>query len=332
MTTLVMVAILFFGIVAYLNLPIAALPSVQYPTIVVTAGNPGANPMTMAADIAQPIEQELMAIPGMQGVLSQSITGSTTITCQFDLDMSLTDASTWVASALSQAQGNLPVEQMPSLPIYQRFNPSDSPIIYLAVSSETMTMGDLYDWASTAIGHRISMISGVAQLYVYGALGAVRVKIDPDACFARGLGINEVADALKAGNQLQPAGTVYNDFHQLTLEPLGQLTTGKDYENLMIAYRDNGPVWIRDIGRAIDSTEQETLYNEFWNRQEGSLPTIVLAALREPTANTVQICDEIVDLLPKLSEQIPESITLSVIHNTAGADEVGGVVDDRESN
>ncbi len=317
MTTLVMVAILFFGILAYLSLPISALPSVQYPTIVVSAGNPGADPMTMAADIATPIEQELMAIPGMTGVLSQSINGTSTITCQFDLGMTLTDASTWVASALNQAQGNLPVEQMPSLPTYQRFNPSDSPIIYIAVTSESMTMGELYDWAHSGVGQRISMVSGVAQLYVYGAKGAVRVKINPDQCFYRGIGINEVGNALKQGSQLQPAGTVYNSVHQVTLQPLGQLTKGADYENLMIAYRERGPVWIRDIGRAIDSTEIDILYDEYWNRNDGEKPTIVLAALREPGANTVEICDTVVALLPELQQQIPDAISLSVIHNTA---------------
>jgi hydrophobic/amphiphilic exporter-1 (mainly G- bacteria), HAE1 family len=317
MTTLVMVAILFFGVLGYLSLPIGALPSIQYPTIVVSAGNPGADPMTMAADIATPIEQQLMAIPGMMGVLSQSISGTSTITCQFDLDMSLTDASTWVASALSQAQGSLPVDQMPSLPTYQRFNPSDSPIIYIAVTSESMTMGELYDWAHSAVGQRISMVSGVAQLYIYGAKGAVRIKINPDQCFTRGIGINEVGNALKQGSQLQPAGTLYNDVHQVTLQPLGQLTSGKEYENLMIAYRENGPVWVRDIGRAIDSTEIDILYDEYWNRKDGAKPTIVLAALREPNANTVKICDTITSLLPELQKQIPDAISLSVIHNTA---------------
>ncbi len=317
MTTLVMVAILFFGIMSYLSLPVSDLPPVAYPTIVVTGQNPGSDAATMAATIATPLEKQLMAIPGLRTIISASNAGETQITLSFDLDVEIADASTRVAEAISQATGDLPIDQMPNPPTYDRYNPTDTPIIWVAISSETMTMGDLYDYGNTAIAQRISMLSGVSQVDVYGAKKAVRVELDPDAIAYRGIGINEIANSLKAANQNQPGGTVYDQIHQVTLEPFGQLESGTAFEDLIVAYRDNGPVRVSDIGRAIDSTEDDQLWMQYWDRDQGAIPSIVIGVLKEPKANAVSICDTIVNMIPELEASLPGSISLHVMYNQA---------------
>ena len=199
MTTMVMLAILLFGAMAYKALPISDLPDIEFPTITINAANPGMNPQTMASNVATPLEQQLLAIEGVQNIVSTSSNGQTKITVNFDLSKSIDEASTDVSAAINRAAGNLP-PQMPSPPTYQKTNPSDAPIMYIAVSSESLTLGDLYDYANNTVGQRISMITGVSQVEVYGSPRATRVKVNPDKLAAMQIGLNEVTQAVINAN------------------------------------------------------------------------------------------------------------------------------------
>ncbi|MBS0621636.1 MAG: efflux RND transporter permease subunit, partial [Verrucomicrobia bacterium] len=183
--------------------------------------------------------------------------------------------------------------------------------------SYSMNSGELYDYVNSAVAPRISMLQGVAQVQLYGAKRAVRIKVNPEKLASLGIGLNQVGNSVSALNQQAPAGTLYNDWTQITLEPQGLLTQAADYENLTIAYRNNAPVRVSDVGRAVDSIQNETFWNAFWNAELGEIPTLVIGVTKLPGANTVKICDTIVNMLPALQETIPASISLSTIYNTA---------------
>jgi hydrophobic/amphiphilic exporter-1 (mainly G- bacteria), HAE1 family len=316
MTTLVMTAVLIFGVMAYFRLPVSDLPSIPFPTILVNASNPGMDPETMASNVATPIEQQLMQIEGVQTILSSSNNGQTKIIILFDMDKNIDVASTDVSAALTRAQGNLPPE-MPNPPTYRKTNPADAPVMYIAVSSETATLGDLYDYANNGVAQRVSMVSGVSQVQVYGSPRATRVKVNPDKLAAMQLGLNEVTQAIVSSNQSLPAGTVYDQSINYTLDPQGQVLTGPDYDNVIIAERDGHPVYVRDIGKGIDSTADEYYYFRYWDKEKGEKPTIVVAITKQTGYNTVKLCNTIRNMLPEFEKTLPASLSLDVLYDAS---------------
>ena len=310
-TTLIMLAILLFGVVAYRSLPISDLPNVDFPTIRVDAGLPGASPETMAASVATPLERQFSTIAGIDSMTSSSALGSTSITIQFNLTRNLDAAAQDVQAAIAAATRQLP-PNMPSPPTYRKVNPADSPILYLSLASTTLPLSTLDEFGQTMMAQRISTVQGVAQVQVYGSQKyAVRIQLDPRELATRSIGIDEVAQAVRNGNVNLPTGTLYGRHQSFTVEADGQLTRAEAYEPLIVTYRNGAPVRIRDIGRSIDSVESDK--TAAWNvTAKGSARTITLAIQKQPGTNTVQIVDRIRALMPSFQKQLPAAATLRV--------------------
>ena len=308
MTTLVMSGILLFGIIGYSLLPVSDLPSVDYPTIQVSASLPGANPETMASSVATPLEKQFSIIAGVDSMSSVSALGSVQITIQFTLDRNIDAAAQDVQAAIARAARQLP-PNMPSPPTYQKVNPADAPILYLALSSPTLPLSTVDDYAETLLAQRISMISGVAQVSVFGSQQyAVRVQVDPNKLAAYGIGIDEVETAVEQGNVDQPTGTLYGRHQAFILQATGQLQKAADYRPLIVAYRNGNPVRLQELGRVIDSVQNDKVASWYNNTR-----AIVLAIQRQPGANTVAVVDNITRLLPQFRNQIPAAVHIDVL-------------------
>ena len=228
MTILAMISLLFFGLVSYRALPVSDLPNIDLPTIQVSVSYPGASPDTMANAIATPLEQQFMTIEGIQTVLSSSNSGETKIILQFALDRDIDAASTDVQAAISAAEPNLP-SNLPNNPTYQKVNPAATPILYLAISSPNMTMGDLYDYAYTFIGQRLSMIEGVSQVITYGSAYAARIQVDPEKLAAKNIGIDEVTSRIQQANVDLPLGTLWGHRDDYNIGVDGQIFKAEGY-------------------------------------------------------------------------------------------------------
>ena len=315
MTTLVMVVVLIFGIAAYTTLPISDLPVVSVPVIVVSVGYPGASPDTMASAVAAPLENEFTQIQGLQSMLSDNTEGETQITLTFELTRNVDLAAPDVQAAISRAAGNLPTD-LPAPPSYQKINPSDDPIMYLMVSTDTLTQGQLYDFANKRIGQRISTIDGVSQVMVWGAKGAVRIQVDPNKLSAFKIGINEVAQAIETGTVLIPAGSLNGENRAFSIEPKGQLLKAADYEPLIVAYRNGSPVRLKDIAKCVDSIDNDVV-NPMFGRPGEKMHsgTIVIAVSRVGGSNTVALAKRIRDLIEVLKKEIPGSVRLDVFYD-----------------
>jgi len=310
MTTLVMAAILIFGIFAYRLLPVSDLPNVDFPTIQVNASLPGASPDTMASSVATPLEKQFSTIAGIDSMTSTNVLGNTSITIQFNLSRSLDGAALDVQSAISQAQGQLPPE-MPTPPSFRKVNPADQPVLYIALSSPTLKLSDVDEAAETTIAQRLSMVNGVAQVSVYGSQKyAVRVQVDPQALASRQIGIDEVTNALKVGNSNVPTGTLYGSANTFTILSNGKLSNANQFGPMIVAYRNGAPVRLSELGRVIDSV-QENRTASWYNGNRA----IVLAILRQPGTNTVEVVDNIKKVLPQLEQQIPAAITVSTLYD-----------------
>jgi HAE1 family hydrophobic/amphiphilic exporter-1 len=318
MTTLVMFAILVFGIVGYRLLPVSDLPNVDFPTITVNASLPGASPDTMASSVALPLEKQFSTIAGIDQMTSSSSLGSTSITLQFSLDRNIDAAAQDVQSMIAAAQRQLP-QNMPAPPSYQKVNPADSPILYLVLYSQTMRLSDLDEYAQTTMAQRISMISGVAQVNVYGSQKfAVHVQLDPQLMASRQVGIDEVVNAVASGNVNQPTGTLWGSYQALVLQAQGQLTKAAQYNPLIIAYRNGSPVRLSDVGTAIDSVENDKTASWFYKNGVGNR-AIVLAIQRQPGTNTVEVADSIKKLLPGFRQQIPAAVSIDTLYDRSTA-------------
>jgi len=308
MTSLVMLAIMLFGAIAYQKLPVNDLPSVDYPTIQVSASLPGANPDTMASAVALPLEREFSTIPGIDVMTSSNNVGSTRITIKFVLERDIDAAAQDVQAAISRAQRQLP-DDMPAPPSFQKVNPADQPVLYLAFSSPTLPLSTVHEFADTMVAQRISMINGVAQVQIFGTQKyAVRAQLDPKALISRGLGIDEVADSIRRGNVNLPTGILYGPTEALTIQASGQLYTAKEYEPLVVAYRDGAPVRLGEIGRVFDSVENDKVAGWYKNTR-----AIVLAVQRQPGTNTIEVVERIKQLLPTFREQLPESVDINIL-------------------
>jgi HAE1 family hydrophobic/amphiphilic exporter-1 len=316
MTTLVMLGILLFGIMAYNRLPVSDLPNVDFPTIQVTASLPGANPETMAAAVATPLERQFTTIAGLDSMTSSSALGATQITLQFNLSRPLDAAAQDVQSAIARVAGQLPPD-MPTPPSYQKVNPADQPILYLALTSPTLPLYTLDEYGETQIAQRLSTISGVAQVQVFGAQKyAVRVQVDPRALASRGVGIDEVNRAIQAGNVNLPTGTLFGAHKAFTVQANGQLMNAAAYEPLIVTYRNGSPVRLGELGRIIDSVENDK--TAAWFVQSGSQQrAIILAIQRQPGTNTVEVSQAVQRLLPIFRKDLPASVTLNVLFDRA---------------
>ena len=312
MTTLTMLAILVFGIIAYRELPVSDLPNVDYPTIQVSASLPGASPETMAAAVATVLEREFSTIAGLESMSSMSTQGGTQITMQFGLSRNIDAASQDVQAAIARSQGRLPAD-MPAPPSYQKVNPADQPVLYMAVHSDTLASSTVDDYADTLMAQRISMINGVAQVQLYGAQKyAVRVQLDPQALATRGVGIDEVTDAIKNANVNLPTGTLFGTHKSFVVQANGQLQNAASYRPLIVAYRNGAPVRLEALGQVIDSV-QNTKVVTWYN----GVNSMVLAIQRQPGTNTIEVVDNIQRLLPTFRREIPQSINLDTLYDAS---------------
>jgi hydrophobic/amphiphilic exporter-1 (mainly G- bacteria), HAE1 family len=314
MTTLVMLAILLFGFVAYRGLPVSDLPNVDFPTILVSASLPGASPDTMASSVAMPLEKQFSTIAGLDSMTSTSQLGNTQITLQFNLSRSLDAAAQDVQSMISAAGRDLP-QNLPAPPSYQKVNPADSPILYLALSSRTLRLSDVDEYAETLMAQRISMVSGVAQVSVYGSQKyAVRAQLDPKALAYRQIGVDEVQQAVQQGNVNLPTGTLYGAHQAFTVQANGQLTKAAQYAPLVVAYRNGSPVRLQDVGKVFDSVENDKTAS-WYGDAGGTRRAVVLAIQRQPGTNTVEVVDSINALMPNFRALIPPSVELNTLYD-----------------
>lgn len=310
MTTLVMASILIFGLFAYRLLPVNDLPNVDFPTIQVSANLPGANPDTMASAVATPLEKQFSTIAGIDSMTSASGTGTTRITIQFDLSRDIDAAAQDVQAAISRASRQLP-QNMPAPPSFQKVNPADQPVIYLAVSSPTLPLFMVNEYADTVVSQRISMIAGVAQVQVLGAQKyAVRAQLDPKALASRRIGIDEVSTSLSNANVNLPTGTLDGRHQAFTIQASGQLYNAAAYRPVIIAYRNGSPVRLEELGRVIDSVENDKVAGWF-----NSTRAVVLAVQRQPGTNTIEVVNAIKGLLPEFRSQLPASVNLNIIYD-----------------
>ena len=308
MTVLVMAGILIFGVAAYRLLPVSTLPNVDFPTIQVTAELPGASPETMAAAVATPLEKQFTTIAGIDQMTSVSGQGSTAITIQFSLDRDIDAAAQDVNSAIATAVRQLP-PTMSTPPTFRKVNPADFPVYYLALTSDTMPLSTVNEYAETFLAQRISTISGVAQVQVYGQQKyAVRVQVDPSALAARGVGINEVQQAVANANVNLPTGTLYGKDRMFAVQATGQLYDAEAFQPIIVAYRNGSPVRLGELGRVIDSVQTDKVAAWFKDKRG-----IVLAIQRQPGVNTIEVVESIKKLLPTFRAEVPPGIDINVL-------------------
>ncbi len=308
-TTLVMLGILMFGLMAYRLLPVSDLPNVDFPTINVSAGLPGASPQTMAAAVATPLEKQFSTIAGIDAMTSSSTLGGTNITLQFSLSRNIDAAAQDVQSAISKTLRQLPPGMQP--PSYNKSNPADSPILYLALTSGTMQLSALDEYAETFLAQRLSTVDGVAQVQVFGsAKYAVRIQVDPKALQARGIGLDEVTEAVSAGNPNLPTGTLWGPQRAYTVMADGSISSAPEFRKLAVTYQNGAPVRLEDVAEVLDDVQDSR--NASWYDGKRA---IVLAIQRQPGTNTVQVADRVKATVASLRAQIPASIAVNTLYD-----------------
>src|ERR1700693_3388498 len=310
MTIALTVSVILFGTLAYFRLPVSDLPAVDYPVIQVQVNYPGATPDTMANNVATPLERQFMQIPGLELVTSNNGQGHSSFVLQFDLSKSLDGAATDVQAAITRAQGQLPVD-LPSPPTFTKTNPNDQPIQYIALVSDTVTEGQLYDYANTQVGERLSILPGVSQVAVYGTQSAVRIKADPSAMAVRNITLEDLTTAIKNGTAYTGAGQFDGPHRSFLLQPQGQLTTADEYNGLIVGQSGGSPVYLKDVASARQSVQDERIDMRFWVRgypQPGA--TVVVAVFRRAGVNAVEVAKSVRDLLPTIQSQLPTSVLL----------------------
>ncbi|MEH2280178.1 MAG: efflux RND transporter permease subunit [Nostoc sp.] len=328
MTTLVMVGILIFGLLSYQQLPVSDLPNVDYPTLQVTANLPGASPETMAASVATPLEQQFSSIAGLSSMNSTSSLGTTQLTLQFDLNRDIDGAAQDVQSAISKGAKQLPTN-MPNPPSYRKVNPADQPVLYISLNSSILPLSTVDKYAETLLAQRLSMVDGVAQVQVFGSQKyAVRIQLDPESLSVKGIGIDEVADAIANGNVNLPTGTLYGKQQNSTIQANGQLNDAASYRSLNVAYQNGAPVQLGELGQVLDSVENDKIASWYFpvkkeskgveeksSIQNSGVRAIVLAIQRQPGTNTVQVVDAIKKLLPSFRTQIPAAVNMDILYD-----------------
>ena len=311
-TVLLSLSLIFAGILAYDKLPISALPSYNTPVINVSASLPGASPDTMATAVARQLEKQFSTLPGVDTISSSNTLGSTSITLEFSPDRDIDAAAVDVQAALLRAQRSLP-DEMTSLPSYRKVNPADAPILILGISSPSLGLSQLNDFAENVISPTLSTLNGVAQVQIFGQKKyAVRVTVNPEKLAARNLTMDELAQALKGANANSALGSIDGKKQTLTLEANAQLQKAVDFAPLIVAIRDGNPVRLADVATVEDSIEN--LKAASWVGKERA---IVLAVQRQPNANTVATVDAIRAALPRLTNQLPASVKIQLLNDRA---------------
>ncbi|MDR0239788.1 MAG: efflux RND transporter permease subunit, partial [Deltaproteobacteria bacterium] len=309
-TTLLMLGMLFFGIVGYTKLPVNQLPNVDCPTIQVIADLDGADPETMASSVAMILERQFSTIEGVDSMTSVSSSGRTRIIIQFALDRNIDAAAQDVQAAIGNAQRRLPTA-MTVPPNYRKVNPADFPVLYLLVSSPTLPLYQVNEYADTMIAQRISMVSGVAQVMIYGQKKyAVRAQLDPDALATRQLGIDEVANAIMESNSKLPTGKLDGPDRASNVKASGQLENAAAFREVIVAWRNGAPVRLKELGQVIDSETQDKQLS--WTNRE---PSIFLAIQRQPGTNTVEVVNNIKKTLPEFRSRLPASVNLEIFYD-----------------
>ena len=306
-----MLGIALFGAISYFYLPVSDLPNVDFPTLSVSAGLPGADPTTMASAVATPLERQFTTIAGVDSMTSTNSLGSTNVTMQFDLSRNIDGAAVDVQTAISAAMPLLP-PGMPSPPSFRKQNPSDGPILFLALTTTSMPKWKLDEYAQQVIGQRISSIKGVAQVNVMGSQKyAVRVQVDPEKLASRGIGINEVAAAIRNWNSNTPTGTLWGPNQAYSIQTNGQLPTAEDYQKLVVAWKNNAPVRLADLGEVRDGSEDERTMA--WNYADKKfVQGINLMVMRQPGSNVIEVNDAVKKLLPTIQKQLPPTVELNI--------------------
>jgi HAE1 family hydrophobic/amphiphilic exporter-1 len=306
-TTLLVLTILIFGVMGYFRLPVADLPTVDYPVIQVNANLPGANPDTMASSVATPLEKQFATISGITAISSRSSQGSTNISLTFDLDRNIDSAAQDVQTAIARSSRGLP-PGMPTPPSYNKSNPTDMPVLFLTLTSETLPMAQVDRYAETVLAQRLSMVTGVAQVNVFGAQKfAVRVDLDPTQLAARQIGIDQVTQAINGANVNRPTGTLFGPNRNFVVQSSGQLMSAEQYRPIVVAYRNGNPVRLEEVARVYDGVENPR--NGSWYNGRSAL---YLGIQRQPGTNTVEVVDRVKELLPELQAQLPGSIQLNI--------------------
>ena len=304
-TSLLMIGVLFVGLVAYPRLPVAALPQVDFPTITVSASLPGASPDTMASAVAQPLETQFAQIPGVSQLTSTSVVGSSAITIQFNLDRNIDAAANDVQAAINAASGQLP-KNLPSPPTYRKVNPADSPILLLGATSDTLPLTEVDDYVETRLAQQISQISGVAQVLIGGQQKpAIRLQLDPAKLVAKGLSLEDIRTPLSISTVDNPKGTIRGHIRSYTIFTNDQLPQSKDWNDVVVAYRNGAPLRVRDIGQAV-AGPQDTTLAAWADGKRG----IVLVIFKQPGANVIEIVDKIKETMPQLRAAIPPAINI----------------------
>src|SRR5467141_204972 len=314
LTTLLMAAILLFGIMGFRLLPVSDLPNVDFPTIQVAAALPGASPETMASAVATPLEKNFTTIAGIDSMTSSSALGLTQITIQFSLDRNIDAAAQDIQAAIAATLPLLP-PGMPTPPSYKKVNPADQPVLYLSLSSPTLPLYTVDEYAQTSLAQRISTITGVAQVQVFGTQKyAVRVQLDPRALTTRGIGIDEVEQALARSNVNLPTGTLYGTHQMFNVMATGQLQNAAAFRPLIVAYRNGSPVRLEELGRVVDGVQTDKVAS--WYNDERA---VILAIQRQPGTNSLEVVDAIRALLPRFRQELPASVNLNVLYDRSVA-------------
>src|SRR6266511_2940892 len=315
MTAVLTLSVILFGVLSYFQLPVNDLPAVDYPVIQVTVGYPGASPDTIANNIATPLERQFMQINGLEVVTSSSNQGVATFTLQFALEKNIDAAATDVQTAISQAIGSLPAD-LPSPPTYSKSNPNDQPIMYIAMTSDSVTSGQLYDYATTQVGQRLSILPGVSQVNVYGTKSAIRIKANPSAMWARGISNDDLSAAIKSGTSYTGAGQLDSSSGTAILRPQGQLENAEQYSNLIVGGTSGAPVYLRDVASVKNSVQDERVNMRFWVRgYEVPSATVIVAVNRRAGANAVEVSKSIRQILPQIDSELPGSIRVTPIYD-----------------
>ncbi|MCX6609995.1 MAG: efflux RND transporter permease subunit [Acidobacteria bacterium] len=312
-TILLMLGISMFGVLSYTVLPVSDLPNVDFPTLSVSAGLPGADPATMASAVATPLERQFSGIAGIDSMTSSNSMGSTSVTMQFDVAREIDGAAVDVQTAISAAMPLLP-PGMPTLPSFRKQNPSDSPILMLALTTTSMPKWKLDEYAQVVVGQRISSVNGVASVNMMGSQKyAVRIQVDPEKLASRGIGINEVSDAIRNWNANIPTGTMWGAKQAFSIQTNGQLPTAEDYSQMIVTYRNNAPVRLADLGIVRDGSEDERTMAWNWSKATNKFEQGVnLMVMRQPGSNIIEVNDAVKKLLPSIQKQLPPTVELKL--------------------
>ena len=326
MTVALTVSVVLFGVAAYFRLPVSDLPAIDYPVIQVQVSYPGATPETMANNVATPLERQFMQIPGLELVTSNNGQGYSSFVLQFDLSKSLDGAATDVQAAITRAQGQLPID-LPSPPTFTKTNPNDQPIMYIAMVSDTATEGQLYDYANTQVGERISILPGVSQVSIFGTQSAVRIKADPSKMAIRNITLEDLTNAIKNGTAYTGAGQFDGPHKTFLLQPQGQLLTADQYDGLIVGQSNGAPVHLQDVASSRDGVQNERIDMRFWVRgypQPGA--TVVVGVFRRAGVNAVEVAKSVRDILPTIQSQLPGSVVIVPAYDRS-LTIVGGIKD-----